>query len=138
MDACSSDDDIVDEYNNELDVNVDFTDFLNNAKGNLSSFSSFSRQIFQRAKVTRFTFRHIPNQVLHFKKIHDVSKRYRGGLLRAADHCLRRITGILFPSDGDGLYTELLRSKSETSDLVEGMVGILKKTKKGSVEKKTY
>ena len=102
----------------------------------LTSFSRSARSVFNRLKVSRFTFRHIPKEMMRKKNVEQLALPMRTKFVYALDTCLRRLANLLFPQDGEGLYKMYIESRMEDTKIVEGIIRAIGKTKKGSTEKR--
>lgn len=80
--------------------------------------------------------RRIPHEITKYRRIRTMAHECRSTLLKLFDTVVKRLAYVLHPSDGRGLFYEYCAQKSSEGRLARKMVNILRKLRKGSVEKR--
>lgn len=119
----------------EIQVNGDF--FSDGRKQvHTNYFSEEARTGFNLFRVLHVYIRRVPNDLIKYHMIRTMEHGCRSHLLTLFETVVKRMAQVLHPSDRRGISSAYCAQKSSEGRLARQMVSLLRKLKKGSVQKR--
>lgn len=102
------------------------------------AFCAATRKPFQSTKISRFTSKNLHVQLKTYRVVQEIPLKFKKELVKYMDVCTQGIAMLIFPRVGEALYEVLLAEKCTGNAIMEGMLKVLLKEPKGSVDSVCY
>lgn len=122
---------------NHEEFHLDYTDCANASEQvTVNFFDNDANEALHLFRVARVYVTRKPHEIVRHRRMRGMSNVCRGTLVKLVDAMVERLCSVLFPCDGRDHYSAYCAMKETERKLANRMVNLLRKLRRGSVEKR--
>lgn len=122
---------------NTATVNVDSKDVgMSGEQVHTKYCDDEAKEAFNLFRVARVYITRISLSITNHRRMRGMGMECRRTLIKLLDTVVKRLSSVLFPTDGRGLYDAYCVQKENEGKIVKRMVNLLRKLRRGSIEKR--